>query len=369
MSDFSLNEIMKIYTQIKNIYNNDTNKEQNKYTILQKMGNYFEQQKPMCIYLLKVLMETRFVRDVSCQYNYIFTPDKCGCDLRELVFNFSTKTERDKLLKNIRTASNNFNVQIPHILTDIDDTLFPNYNGFLETMGSDTSWKSHSLYPGISKFYKLFYKNLPIKQSQYSTVLTGTPVFLKNKRLHDKQIYRAIGHNYGFIQGFDNKRDTIKSLLSGMIEQPFYKFTISSKNLAENKFNKFMQYRQLFPEYRLLFIGDNGQGDLLTGLKMLENDPQCLVFIHNILKYNTTYIFSDSDIQKYKHKRLFIFKNYLELSVKFAKLGYLKFTDLFEIQKEIRNELEILFKTDKSVNFYNHYNSNNIPKILRIVLE
>ena len=125
-------DVENIYTEIKNIYNSDSNKEQNKYIILKILNDCFEKIKISLqsnetssnLFNLKILMETQFIRDVKCQYNYLFTPDKCGCDLRELVFNFETETNRTNLLNNIKTLSEtltNNHGTIPHIITDIDE--------------------------------------------------------------------------------------------------------------------------------------------------------------------------------------------------------------------------------------------------------
>ena len=197
MPDFFLH----VYNELKNIYNSDSNKELNKQYILKKLCEYFQRPKSsLDVYKLKVLMETRFMRDIKCRYTFLITPEKCGCDLRELIFNYLSEEQKSTVLTNIvKTRLHTIN----HILTDIDDTIFPNYNGFVETFGSDTSWVPNKLYPGIAKFYEHFYKTLPLKETRYSTILSGTPVFLKNMRLHNNKIQTAIGPNFGFLQGFE----------------------------------------------------------------------------------------------------------------------------------------------------------------------
>ena len=124
------------------------------------------------------------MRDVKCNYKFILTPTpaKVGCDIRELIFNIENTTIRDSFLENIALSSrylinNIFKTKIPHILTDIDDTLYPSKSSFLQTSGRDTSWKNKEPYPGIRKFYELFYNSLPDESAQYSTVLTATPTF------------------------------------------------------------------------------------------------------------------------------------------------------------------------------------------------
>jgi hypothetical protein len=151
-----------------------------------------------------------------------------------------------------------------------------------------------------------------------------------------------------------------------MTEQPPYKLAPSAKHLGSIKFNKFVQYKQLFPEYKMLLIGDNGQGDLLAGLKILDKDPTATVFIHNILKHKTNFLFSEEDELKFAHTRLFFFKNYLELAVKFFSLNIFKFSDVAIIRAAIKTELDIQYITDKSPHLYSHFSTNKIPRILRI---
>jgi hypothetical protein len=284
------------------------------------------------------------MRDVNCSYSYIFTPDKYGCDLRELVFNIENEANRQQLLADIQQATHQKG--IPHILTDIDDTLFPNFTGYIETMGSDTSWKSHTPYPGLKKFYEIFHRNIQQAQARYTTILSGTPTFLKHKRLSSTILKNILGANFGFIQGFDKKRQAFQALLRGIYEGSFSRLEILPEAIADMKYEKFKQYRQLFPEYKLLFIGDNGQGDLIAGHKMLEVDPSVQVFIHNILKNKTHFHFDDAREREETSKpnaldRLFFFKNYLELGYIFNKLEYFSNADFAELKAACRRDLKI----------------------------
>ena len=69
-----------------------------------------------------------------------------------------------------------------HIMTDIDDTLYPNTEHNTYIAGSDNSWKQKTPYPGIRTFYINFYKKLP-NNSQYTTILSATPGCLKNSKI------------------------------------------------------------------------------------------------------------------------------------------------------------------------------------------
>jgi hypothetical protein len=373
---FAVQDCLNFYKELINIYKSSSDKEANKHEILKQIRLKFQQHSQsqrQSLYYLKVLMETQFMRDVNCSYSYIFTPDKFGCDLRELVFNIESEANRHQLLADIQQA-NKIKGQIPHILTDIDDTLFPNFMTYSEISGSDTSWKSHEPYPGLKKFYEIFHRNIQQPQARYTTVLTGTPTFLKHARLSSGTLKNILGPNFGFIQGFDKKRHAIQALLRGIYEESFSRIAVSSEAVADIKYEKFKQYRALFPEYKLLFIGDNGQGDLIAGHKMLAADPKAHVFIHNILKHKTHFHFNDAREREETSKpnaldRLFFFKNYLELGYIFNKLEYFSNADFAELKGACRRDLKSGLSTIcdiknidacKDKHLYNHYTCPSI---------
>jgi hypothetical protein len=345
------------YKEILGIYNSSSNKEENKKYIIQFLLEKLKEDPNN--YELRVLMETQFMRDIKCNYLFFLTPSNVGCDLRELVFNIADQRSKTEILSLI---SKNKPGLIPHILTDIDDTLYPNFHGVVETSGSDTSWINKQPYPGLKKFYELFHKNIKMKTARYTTILSGTPVFLKQARVESKLIQNILGSNFGFIQGFDRKRDAVKALLQGMIERPFYKIAVSNNSLADIKFEKYIQYKQLFPEYKLLFIGDNGQGDLLAGMKMIKEDPTCLIFIHNLLR-REGFIHTDDEIMELKRQgqnRLYFFKNYLELGYQFFKLRYISQVDYNDLRKTIALELQEP-KNEKDPYLNHHYFHYDCP--------
>ena len=377
---FAVQDCLNFYKELVNIYKSSSDTEGNKHIILDQIRQKFRQHSQnrnpeslQNLYYLKVLMETQFMRDVNCSYSYLFTPDKFGCDLRELVFNIESETNRQQLLADIQHTSKEKR-QIPHILTDIDDTLFPNFSSYIEISGSDTSWRSHEPYPGLKKFYEIFHRNIQQAQARYTTILTGTPTFLKHARLSSRILKNILGPNFGFIQGFDKKRHAIQALLRGIYEGSFSRLAISSDAVADIKYEKFKQYRQLFPEYKLLFIGDNGQGDLIAGHKMLAEDPTACVFIHNILKHKTHFNFSDAREREETSKpnaleRLFFFKNYLELGYIFNKLEYFSNADFAELKAACRRDLKTGLATIcdiknidacKDKHLYNHFTCPSI---------
>ena len=351
---------IKFYNELIKMYNMD------KGQILPKIREKFRyqydtQNKEITdgyhnqLYNLKVALETQFMRDVRCRYKFIFfTPENFGCDLRELIYNNEKETLRISLLDNINRASRYFVShismnKIPHILTDLDDTLYPSYSLYTEISGRDRSWKNNEPYPGIRTFYTIFYSNLPIEASRYTTLLTATPLFLKESKLEDEKLMEIVGPNFGFIQGSEKKREVMHIMIEGLRTNSFYNLAPSAIKIGTEKFKKFSQYSRIFPEYQLLFIGDNGQGDLIAGKMMIENNPEALVFIHNII-YEGEFLFTKS--QEYEHQlttdgRLFFFKNYLELGYIFTNiLRFFTKEQYGEIKEAVKSDIQMGLETE-----------------------
>uniref|UniRef100_A0A6C0L7A2 Phosphatidate phosphatase APP1 catalytic domain-containing protein n=1 Tax=viral metagenome TaxID=1070528 RepID=A0A6C0L7A2_9ZZZZ len=304
------------------------------------------------VYKLKKKLETEFSLDVGCNYLlYFVTPDKYGCDLRELFFKRDGSIidndgddaliKRQSLLKLFTERQYTIDSKkIPHILTDIDDTLYPNHEHGLA--GSDLSWIIKEHFPGIKKFYELFYSNLN-ENSKYSTVLSATPGPLKSKKLLDKHdlIKPVLGEEFGFIQGVDSKHEHITGPILLARE---HGLDSRYQMYGETKYRRCKEYSQLFPEHQIIFIGDNGQGDLIAGKMMLEDSDLTgtKVFIHKIYEKTGLKKSSEENNEKYKG-RLYFYKNYLELGKLFVdvglfteeKLGELKAAVLEDIKKNL----------------------------------
>lgn len=310
---------------------------------------------------LRIHLEIDFLRDLPHKYMYLITPQKVGRDLRELVYYYHNNEEKSNFLNTITSKAKSTN-QIPHILTDIDDTLYPSANGIIQTSGSDRSWKNGKPYPGIKKLYELFYENIKVPEARYSTVLTGTPAFLKGSRIEDNKIKEAIGTKFGFLQGFESKREALFSLLKGIYEKPFYKLAVSYTDLAQIKVERFKQYKQLFPEYRLIFIGDNGQGDFIAGKQLINEDPNCQVFIHNLFR-DGKFLFDNVTTSNKSNNRLFFFKNYLELGHLFYKLAYITRPNFETLRISIAEELKKNKICDPNGHHYFHYMRRKTLKI------
>jgi hypothetical protein len=283
------------------------------------------------IFTLKKRMETEFSLDVNCKYVYVATPKYYGCDLREILFDrdeqpIAGANELLELFANKWRETGNS--QIDHILTDIDDTLYPHKK--LNIPGKDDSWVQKKPYPGIKEFYRQFYSKLE-EQYQYTTILSATPGFLKTSKLKDKHgELSPILKDYGFLHGENKKKNYTEN-----IRQLYQMF-------GNTKFERFKQYKRLFPEYRMIFIGDNGQGDLIAGEKMVEFDNQCLVYIHQIsedrMAYKKVNVSNKLNVQQ--RERINFFNTYHELGILMKHENIFDRNDHKAITKAFQNEVE-----------------------------
>ncbi|GAG27618.1 unnamed protein product, partial [marine sediment metagenome] len=103
----------------------------------------------------KVIIDRNFFRDIE--------EDSLDTTL-EGIYNFHIKNDpilNEQFKSNLTTYSDQFlknNDKIFHILTDIDDTLYPHFN-HTGLAGTDISWKTKEAYPGIKKLYHVLYSN------------------------------------------------------------------------------------------------------------------------------------------------------------------------------------------------------------------
>ena len=330
------------------------------------------------IFNLKNKMMTEFAKDVSCSYISSHSNDY-GCDLREIMFNMddSMQTNTDDLIKTFYKAYiENSNRKKLHILTDMDDTLYPNRGVYT---GSDISWDKKKTFPGVIEFYKHLHEK-PFS-SKYSSILSATPGFLKSKKFNDSHLREILGNNFGFLQGSDEKIQAIESGIQ-QLTGSLVNWWSNSSNIQSNyvkygnkKFKRFIQMKLIFPEFTFIFIGDNGQGDLLTAIRMLEHDNECIACIRMVCNYcdycsqaeqyhssdkfypgNCVCDVDNTDNFKGKFfkpikippevktydlikKRLFGFRNYYELSLIFKGLNIFTKDDVGMIKTNLNIEL------------------------------
>lgn len=257
---------------------------------------------------------------------------------------------RQEILNHIKKYSKPTNKL--HIFTDIDDTIYPSRLG-----GCDLTFKDHTVYPGVLSFYK------HVAKTGFVTLLTARPKTLYSNTT--ETISKAIGRSVDVLYG------SLKDLNSGIgldmvkrLFQPFIsldrsypskiqhisgiepnKWYSNYSDMAKTKFISILKYVTIYPEFKFIFIGDSGQGDMICAYdiyKYRKNNPKFPVkasFIHNnIIKKNDSepvrMIEDETFINELKNRDIYLFHNYIDLAGQLYSLDLISENVLQKIIQE-----------------------------------
>jgi hypothetical protein len=213
------------------------------------------------------------------------------------------------------------------VLSDVDDTL--NCSGG-PVAGADKTYPKKAVYPGCTAFYEAILTGEKTTASVDLVFLSARP-----------HIYKGYAENgsYALFRSLveTGQLHTYPTLLPGQLRSSTFGglFWACMKNkswrmVGEDKYKTFVKYRQLYREYNFVFCGDDGQGDLLAGEKMvneeLEDEEELgphvsAVVIHKVLKdaeplAETDVDDRDSDWEdELKEKGLFFHTTYVGAAV------------------------------------------------------
>ena len=333
LRDASNAEILNTLFHISELFHTLSSSEKNDYCI-----NFL---------LLKICLDTKLARyriqsNKCCYTQFKIIHTDGNCDLREIFYDINGKLVSDvakKVIENIQKISSWFvrtHGKIPHILTDIDDTLFPHRSAFHTLFGQDTKGANKKPYPGVIKFMKLFKKQhtktIKVNKKEiiipnYITVLSATPNIGKASRFFHPTLREILGSNYSFLQGaetYDKIRQSVQlSTLS-----------VNNNVVGNKKAQRFKEYHTIFPEYQYIFIGDNGQGDVIAGKQMNKFSSDSMVFIHNI-QLRDKLKSSLREVQQLSTNRLHFFENYHALGLLLYNLELLEKYNVETMNKTI----------------------------------
>ena len=346
-----MSSVQEIYDQLVEKFISSKNKDDIIHILIYYINECILTNNLEDIFILKRKMMTEFAIGVNCSYKSNITNDY-GCDLREILYNMDagTRDKTDRLIQLFNRASNLSQKTKLHILTDIDDTLYPNIQHHTYLAGSDISWHQHTPFPGVISFYRALYRKR--FSSKYSTILSATPSILKSSKLENTTLQSILGPRFGFLQGSDEKLAVLDSVgthfftgltsrLASIDQVSLEKPTIRRhfRNYGDKKYQRFLQMSRIFPEFTFIFIGDNGQGDLLAAIRMLASNINCIACIRMVcqdgFEFKPLYPLPDVpgvDITPLITRRLFGFRNYYELSIIFNQLNIFNQLDVDEIK-------------------------------------
>ena len=258
---------------------------------------------------------------------------KTACDakgtitnLHKLVFrDFSSHLIREQVLAHIKREADILLSDPRHssttrrkILSDVDDTLFSSGGRF--PAGIDVSYPKGALYPGVLTFYKEL--DLGVSDTgEWSSGRLGNLVFL-SARPH---VYKDKAESRSYLQ-FEQLRvqkgiglHCVPTLLAGSLDSGWRMlFRGDFAALAATKCANFIQFAQLYPEFTFVFIGDNGQGDVMAAANMKEllGDRLEGVFIHLVQPIQQTpgYLIQ-SDEQRKLWSSFHFFRTYISAAL------------------------------------------------------
>ena len=198
---------------------------------------------------------------------------------REDILIKKIKLIQGNILRHINENLGYRNSKPIHILSDVDDTLYTEkgLKGFFA--GVDKSFPAKEFYPGLLTFHRL------LNKSGFTSITTARPkIFEKGMRYPNKISKYSVKlvnplRKVNILTGAENFSQMISNLFSII----FSKCGISSLDfLGEKKYKNIKKFKKVHPYLSLVFIGDNGQGDLFAAKKLLREKVIDYAFIHAV---------------------------------------------------------------------------------------
>lgn len=116
---------------------------------------------------------------------------------------------------------------------------------------------------------------------------------------------------------------------------------------AQKKFDNFRKYVAIYPEFKHVFICDNGQGDVRAAELMVEAFPKQIeaIYVHVVQKISQSYKYSPEN-WKDKDVRPFFFTTYPEAALDAAKRNFIRPTGLRRICIDAINDFYLIQTKD-----------------------
>ncbi|WP_432558770.1 hypothetical protein [Granulicoccus sp. GXG6511] len=236
-------------------------------------------------------------------------------DLEHLVFEDLDEDLSDRLLEHIADQADDGSGADTRILCDIDDTV--------KCMLHDRRYPRGTIYPGAIALLKAL-DHGAAEEADRAGDLTFVTARPSGPR--------------GLIEGYTRGR------LSGLGLPPHTVMGGSFLNIhtkpaiAERKIQNMERDRLLFPETRMVFIGDSGQADGQVGAEMHARDPKVIVgtFLHNVTGLD------DTAKQEWAAKGVHVFDTYAGAAAHALRLGLIRAEQARAVAADVRLGLDVL---------------------------
>ncbi|CAD7922692.1 unnamed protein product [Amoebophrya sp. A25] len=119
--------------------------------------------------------------------------------------------------------------------------------------------------------------------------------------------------------------------------------------LGDKKYENFTQYQSLYPEFKWIFLGDNGQADYYTATKMLDWFPHVVetVYIHVVQPLVRTYGYSKGVHNRRYLDQICFYEDYIEAALHACcRQRSISCEALWHVTWNVVNEFEAIRKWD-----------------------
>eukprot|EP01134_Creolimax_fragrantissima_P008499 CFRG8499T1 len=235
------------------------------------------------------------------------------------------------------------------IFSDVDDTLY--CSGGDGIAGVDASFPRKQIYPGVLEFYKQMDIGPNDESGNWNTGRMGNLVFL-SARPH---VYKDVAEraSYNLFKKMRSERGLYcnATMLAGQVSMETMRsmnLELGGKGLHLAKFTSIMnkklsnyeEFSDLYPEYNAVFIGDNGQGDVMVVQKAIEaKRPVIGAFIHHIIPIEKTFGYEEGSKEKWDSQGICFFTTYVGAAVAAFERGLISVSGLENVARKARAEL------------------------------
>jgi len=231
------------------------------------------------------------------------------------------------------------------VLSDVDDTL--TCSGGAYPSGIDKRYGKKVVYPGVLGFYRELDLGTEGPE-EWPEHTVGNLVFLSARPHIFKDVSEKI--NFKKFEKLLTSRGmhTMPSLLAGDVNSGLETLLKDDyEPLAQKKFDNFRKYVAIYPEFRHVFICDNGQGDVRAAELMIEAFPRHIeaIYVQIVQKVSLTYKYSPERWEE-KGVRPFFFKTYPEAALDAAKRNFIRTSGLRRICIDAINDFYLIQTKD-----------------------
>ena len=254
------------------------------------------------------------------------------------------------------------------ILSDIDDTL--ECSGGRYPKGRDRSYPEHAIYPGVLAFYReLDLGSQGSESEEWESGRVGNLVFVSARpHVYEDVLESAVFKKVEKLQKTRGKYGlyTSPSLLAGDLSAGGnFIITDNFEPLAQKKYDTMCEYLKIYPEFKCIFIGDNGQGDVRAAEMVMANDSFKdnikRIYVHKVQPVEDTYVSNDA-YKSYGNHDVCYFDNYVDAAVDAYRQGLIKILGLRRIIVESLFDFnQIIWKENEKYEKVNS-KSSKIPQ-------